>query len=140
MVPIVVIPPDYDPQAARMSKRAHSYSVAHFAFAQTYEAKDVPVKWQSEIDERLARYDYQFHAVFTDDNPNHLLFADRPEIQEYLINRMFWIGPPEVIRDRFTRLFGATDLDGMWCHAQSVEEAEQLATTLGPAVRATKIG
>ena len=140
MVPIVVIPPDDDPQVARMSKRAHSYSVAHFAFAQTYEAKDVPVKWQSEIDERLARYDYQFHAVFTDDNPNHLLFADRPEIQEYLIDRMFWIGPPEAIRDRFTRLFGATDLDGMWCHAQSVEEAEQLATTLGPAVGATKSG
>lgn len=78
MVPIVVLPPEGSLQGARSSKRAHSYSVAHFAFAQTYEAKDVPVEWQADIGERLARYDYKFHAVFTDDNPNHLLFADPP--------------------------------------------------------------
>jgi alkanesulfonate monooxygenase SsuD/methylene tetrahydromethanopterin reductase-like flavin-dependent oxidoreductase (luciferase family) len=131
MIPIVVVRPDGDLQAVRASKRAHSYSVAHFAFAQTYEAKDVPTEWQFDIDQRLARYDYKFHAVFTDDNPNHLLFADRPEIQDYLVNRMFWIGTSEEVCDRFTRLFEATDLDGMWCHAQSVPEAEQLATALG---------
>jgi alkanesulfonate monooxygenase SsuD/methylene tetrahydromethanopterin reductase-like flavin-dependent oxidoreductase (luciferase family) len=132
MVPIVVVPRDGDIEAVRASKRAHSYSVAHFAFAQTYEAKDVPTQWHSDIDQRLDRYDYKFHAVFTDENPNHLLFADRPEIQDYLVNRMFWIGTPDEIRDRFTRLFEATELDGMWCHAQSVGEAELLAGTLGP--------
>jgi hypothetical protein len=132
MVPIVVVPPGGDLQAARESQRAHSYSVAHFAFAQTYEAKDVPAAWQPEIDERLARYDYKFHAVFTDDNPNHLLFADRPEIEEYLVDRMFWIGSPQDIQERFSRLFAVTDLDGMWCHAQSVHEAQELAATLGP--------
>jgi hypothetical protein len=95
MVPIVVVQPDGNLEAARTSKRAHSYSVAHFAFAHTYEAKDVPGEWQADIDQRLARYDYKFHAVFTDDNPNHLLFADRPAIQDYLVSRMFWIGPPK---------------------------------------------
>ena len=131
LLPIVVIPSQEDLSAARASKRAHSYSVAHFAFAQTYEGKDVPVEWQADIDERLARYDYEFHAVFTDDNPNHFLFSDRPEIEEYLVNRMFWIGTRNAVRDRFNRLFEATDLDGMWCHAQSVPEAEVLASVLG---------
>lgn len=132
--PIVVVPDGGDVQSARASKRAHSYSVAHFAFGHTYESKDVPQKWQADIDERLARYDYNFHAVFTEDNPNHLLFADRPEIQDYLVDRMFWIGSHEEIRDRFGRFADATDLDGMWCHAQSVAEAEELASVLGPAL------
>jgi hypothetical protein len=140
MVPIVVVQPDGNLEAARTSKRAHSYSVAHFAFAHTYEAKDVPGEWQADIDQRLARYGYKFHAVFTDDNPNHLLFADRPAIQDYLVSRMFWIGPPEAIRDRFNRLFEATDLDGMWCHAQSVQEVEQLAAAPGPALGTIEMG
>jgi alkanesulfonate monooxygenase SsuD/methylene tetrahydromethanopterin reductase-like flavin-dependent oxidoreductase (luciferase family) len=140
MVSISVVPPGQNLQEARESKRAHSYSVAHFAFAETYEAKDVPVEWQGEIDERLARYDYEFHAVFTEDNPNHQLFADRPEIQEYLLDRMFWIGSPKAIQERFNRLIAATDLDGMWCSAHSVHEAEQLAAALGPALMESKQG
>jgi hypothetical protein len=102
-------------------------SVAHFAFAQTYEAKDVPLQWQTDIDERLERYDYRHHAVFSDDDPNHLLFADRPEIQEYLLDRMFFVGSISDVRARFENLFAATELDGVWCPVQSVAEAETVA-------------
>lgn len=131
-MPMVVLPADGDLLAARASKRAHSYSVAHFAFARTYDGKDVPAEWQAEIDERLARYDYGHHAVFSEDNPNHLLFADRPEIQEYLVDRMFFIGTLEEVRARYAALFAATDLDGAWCHAQSVAEAETVAAAIAP--------
>ena len=132
LMPIAVVPSDDHIPAAWASKRAHSYSVAHFAFGQTYEAKDVPQQWQAAIDERLARYDYQHHAVFTDDNPNHLLFEDVPEIEKYLVDRMFWIGTRDAVRARFEAFADAVGLDGMWCHAQTVPEAELLASVLCP--------
>jgi alkanesulfonate monooxygenase SsuD/methylene tetrahydromethanopterin reductase-like flavin-dependent oxidoreductase (luciferase family) len=132
---IFVLPEGADVQAARASKRASTYSVAHFVFAQTYEAKDVPEEWQADIDERLARYDYGHHAVFSADNPNHLLFADRPEIEEYLVNRMFFIGTEEQVQERFAKLFAATDLDGVWLHAQSVEDVETVASAVSPWLR-----
>jgi alkanesulfonate monooxygenase SsuD/methylene tetrahydromethanopterin reductase-like flavin-dependent oxidoreductase (luciferase family) len=132
MMPIAVVPSDEHIPAVWASKRAHSYSVAHFAFGQTYEAKDVPARWQADIDARLARYDYQHHAVFTDDNPNHLLFADVPDIEKYLVDRMFWIGTRDAVRERFRTLLENTGVDGMWCHAQSVPEAELLASVLRP--------
>jgi alkanesulfonate monooxygenase SsuD/methylene tetrahydromethanopterin reductase-like flavin-dependent oxidoreductase (luciferase family) len=131
-VSMVVLPPGGDGEAARSSKRAHSYSVAHFAFTHTYEAKDVPVEWQKDIDERLARYDYRYHAVFSDDNPNHLLFADRPEIEEYLVERMFYIGSTNEVQERFAKLFASTEVDGVWCHAQSVADAEKVASAISP--------
>jgi alkanesulfonate monooxygenase SsuD/methylene tetrahydromethanopterin reductase-like flavin-dependent oxidoreductase (luciferase family) len=130
--PFVVVPEGEDAAQVKAMKRAHSYSVAHFAFQQTYEAKDVPEHWQVDIDERLAHYDYEHHAMFTADNPNHLLFADRPEIEQYLVDMMFWIGTEDEIREKFSKLADATDLDGMWCHAQSVEEAETFVKVLGP--------
>ena len=130
MMPTRYVSPGGDAAAVRAGTRAHSYSVAHFAFAQTYESKHVPVEWQADIDERLAKYDYEHHAVFSDDNPNHLLFEDRPEIEEYLLDRMFFVGTPAEVGQRLEELIDAANLDGVWLHAQTVDDVEQAAAAV----------
>ena len=74
----------------------------------------MPERWQPNLRERLAAYDFGHHGVAGRSNPNGLLFEDHPEIQEYLLDRMLLIGTGEQCRDRVVSLRNEVTIDGFW--------------------------
>jgi hypothetical protein len=89
----------------------------------------VPVGFQEVIQERLSRYDYSYHGVLGD-NPNLLLLQDRPDVADYLLDRMCMVGTEAQLRSRLAAIVAETDLDGIWLCAQEVELVRRLAEVL----------
>jgi alkanesulfonate monooxygenase SsuD/methylene tetrahydromethanopterin reductase-like flavin-dependent oxidoreductase (luciferase family) len=74
-------------------------SASHFAFASTFEGKFVPEQYQAVMAERYATYDYSSHGR-SGRTSNAELFADHPDIEDYLVDRFAVVGLVEEVRDQ----------------------------------------
>jgi hypothetical protein len=130
MILAVVVDSERDIPATRVAMKLGVYAVAHFAFGPSYEGKNVPEPFQAVVSDRLSRYDYGFHGIVTDDNPNTRLFDDLPEVGDYLVDRMCLIRTEEQVRRGLGRLCREVPLDGMWLNAQDETFIERFARVL----------
>jgi hypothetical protein len=65
------------------------------------------------------------------DAPNAVLFDDRPDIQDYLIDRMVAIGTAEQVREKLVTTARAAGLEGIWLSIMSSPFGEDRKTALG---------
>lgn len=130
MIPALVVEHEADVAAAREAMRAGAYAVAHFAFAAGFEHKHVPVEYQPVIRECLSTYDYRFHGLAAEDNPNSRAFDLHPEVGDYLLDRMCLVRTGPMLRESIERLAEGAGLDGIWFPAQTSDHAERLLTVL----------
>ena len=99
-------------------------------FGSNYEGKNVPAEYEDVIRERLSRYDYRYHGIVTDENPNLRLLDDRPEVADYLVDRMTIIGTEAQVSRRIAKLLAEVPLAGLWLNAQEEEMVRRLATAV----------
>jgi alkanesulfonate monooxygenase SsuD/methylene tetrahydromethanopterin reductase-like flavin-dependent oxidoreductase (luciferase family) len=130
MIPALVVDDDDDVAAARDAMRLAAYSTAHFAFAGTFASKHVPDEYQPILRECFAGYDYAFHGVTGDANPNLRAFDDHPEVGDYLLDRMVLVGTARAFRDTVERLRDDAALDGITFPVPSPAHAERIAAAL----------
>lgn len=105
----------------RMLPRA--VSASHFAFASTFEGKNVPEQYAEVLRERYARYDYGSHGR-SGKTSNAGMFADRPDIERYLVERFTVVGEPEQCRAQLEEL--SRHVDGIYLSLLFEDAAEQL--------------
>ncbi len=130
MIPTLVVDDDDEVASAREAMRIAAYSTAHFAFAGTFASKNVPEEYQPVIRDCLSTYDYNFHGVASDDNPNPRAFDDHPEVGDYLRDRMCLVGTGTAIREAVLQLAEDAGLQGIWFPTQTPDHAMRLARAL----------
>jgi hypothetical protein len=130
MIPALVVDDDDDVAAARDAMRLAAYSTAHFAFAGTFASKHVPDEYQPILRECFADYDYAFHGVAGDANPNLRAFDGHPEVGDYLLDRMVLVGTARACRDAVEQLVEEAALDGITFPVSSPDHAGRLAAAL----------
>ncbi|MBE1536829.1 LLM class flavin-dependent oxidoreductase [Actinomadura algeriensis] len=86
-------------------------SASHFAFASTFEGKNVPAEYADVLVERYATYDYGSHGR-SGATSNATMFADRPDIEEYLLGRFAVVGRADECRARLEEL--SAHVDGVY--------------------------
>ncbi|MGI5422105.1 LLM class flavin-dependent oxidoreductase [Actinomadura luteofluorescens] len=86
-------------------------SASHFAFASTFEGKNVPAEYAGVLAERYAAYDYGSHGR-SGATSNAAMFADRPDIEEYLLGRFAVVGRADACRARLEEL--SAHVDGIY--------------------------
>ena len=130
MIPALVVDGDDAVAAARNAMRLAVYSTADFAFAGTFASKHVPDEYQPILRECFAGYDYAFHGVAGDVNPNLRAFDDHPEVGDYLLDRMVLVGTARTFREQVERLRDKAALDGITFPVQSPDHAGRIAAAL----------
>ena len=98
-------------QRLRQALTPRAVSASHFAFAATFEGKNVPDEFQPILAQRYRHYDYAAHGV-AGKTSNAALFSDRPDIEEYLLNRFAVVGSPTTCRERLEQL--SRHVDGIY--------------------------
>jgi alkanesulfonate monooxygenase SsuD/methylene tetrahydromethanopterin reductase-like flavin-dependent oxidoreductase (luciferase family) len=83
-------------------------SASHFAFASTFEGKNVPAEFAGVLAERYATYDYGSHGR-SGATSNATMFADRPDIEDYLLGRFAVVGRADECRARLEELSAHAD-------------------------------
>ncbi|OLT11039.1 hypothetical protein BJF79_24810 [Actinomadura sp. CNU-125] len=86
-------------------------SASHFAFASTFEGKNVPAEYADVLAERYATYDYGSHGR-SGATSNATMFADRPDIEDYLLGRFAVVGRADDCRARLEEL--SAHVDGVY--------------------------
>lgn len=86
-------------------------SASHFAFASTFEGKNVPAEYAGVLAERYAAYDYGSHGR-SGATSNAAMFADRPDIEDYLLGRFAVVGRADACRARLEEL--SAHVDGIY--------------------------
>ncbi|WP_176611376.1 LLM class flavin-dependent oxidoreductase [Actinomadura sp. WMMB 499] len=86
-------------------------SASHFAFASTFEGKNVPAEYADVLAERYATYDYGSHGR-SGTTSNATMFADRPDIEDYLLDRFAVVGRADGCRARLEEL--SAHVDGIY--------------------------
>ncbi|MFC5748268.1 LLM class flavin-dependent oxidoreductase [Actinomadura rugatobispora] len=86
-------------------------SASHFAFASTFEGKNVPEEYAGVLAERYATYDYGSHGR-SGATSNATMFADRPDIEDYLLDRFAVVGRADDCRARLEEL--SAHVDGVY--------------------------
>ncbi|MFG1858376.1 LLM class flavin-dependent oxidoreductase [Actinomadura geliboluensis] len=86
-------------------------SASHFAFASTFEGKNVPAEFAGVLAERYAAYDYGSHGR-SGKTSNATMFADRPDIEDYLLGRFAVVGRADDCRARLEEL--SEHVDGIY--------------------------
>lgn len=84
---------------------------SHFSFASTFEGKNVPEEYAGVLAERYATYDYGSHGR-SGATANATMFADRPDIEDYLLDRFAVVGRADDCRARLEEL--STHVDGVY--------------------------
>jgi alkanesulfonate monooxygenase SsuD/methylene tetrahydromethanopterin reductase-like flavin-dependent oxidoreductase (luciferase family) len=140
----VAIVVEYEEQVAqvKLALRALVYALSRFCFASSVEDKGVPEELQPALVDRLRRYDHIFRGGVGEDNPNSGLFDDRPDLRDYLTERMVAVGTADQVREKLTTVARDAELDGLWVANMSspFEEDwrrnfERLAAALEPELR-----
>jgi alkanesulfonate monooxygenase SsuD/methylene tetrahydromethanopterin reductase-like flavin-dependent oxidoreductase (luciferase family) len=98
---------------ARRAAAGMAMLAARFAFASSFDGKNVPEAYQAIIRRGLARYQFSHHAK-DGPNPNAALFDEWPEVRDYLIDRFAVVGTPEQCRERLEHVIREARLDGVW--------------------------
>jgi alkanesulfonate monooxygenase SsuD/methylene tetrahydromethanopterin reductase-like flavin-dependent oxidoreductase (luciferase family) len=118
-----ITPTEAAAEASRIEQRGRA--TGRFPFANTFEDKAVPEKWQPILRERLAQYNFQTHGVGAG-NPNGHLFDDYPDLQEYLVNRFGLIGTADHCCARLKKVAEEAELDGAWFALAAVTPEEDM--------------
>ena len=103
-----------DEQEVRELRRRlvpRAVSASHFAFASTFEGKNVPAEYAGVLAERYKAYDYGSHGR-SGATSNARMFADRPDIEDYLLDRFAVVGRAEECRARLELL--SEHVDGIY--------------------------
>jgi len=93
-----------DVERARAAILPMAIANARFALSTTFAGKHVPEELQPLLRERLRRYDHGTHGRETGANPNAALFADLPEVEDYVLRRFSIVGTPDECRRRVEEL------------------------------------
>lgn len=118
---------------ARLVPRA--VSAAHFAFGAGVGGRNVPEEFGPVLRDRFARYDYAFHGRSAR-STNATLFADRPDIEDYLLRRFAVFGTHEQCRAQLDEI--AEYADGIYLSLlfedvlDQVDRVTQIYDTDGP--------
>jgi alkanesulfonate monooxygenase SsuD/methylene tetrahydromethanopterin reductase-like flavin-dependent oxidoreductase (luciferase family) len=126
-----------DVERARAAILPMAIANARFALSTTFAGKHVPEELQPLLRERLRRYDHGTHGRETGANPNAALFADLPEVEDYVLRRFSIVGTPDECRRRVEELL-AGGLDGLWLTMvvpDPIEHLELAADTFRPLLR-----
>ena len=100
-------------EAARRSIAHLAVSYGRFAFARTFEDKNVPEHLQEPLREGFTRYSLAHHATVEPSNPNASLFDGTPEVIDYLIDRMTLVDTAERCAERIGQFIHDTAIDGV---------------------------
>jgi alkanesulfonate monooxygenase SsuD/methylene tetrahydromethanopterin reductase-like flavin-dependent oxidoreductase (luciferase family) len=102
---------DDEVRALRRRLVPRAVSASHFAFASTFEGKNVPEEYAEVLAERYAAYDYGSHGR-SGATSNATMFADRPDIEDYLLDRFAVVGHADDCRARLEEL--SAHVDGIY--------------------------
>ncbi|MGH3250576.1 MAG: hypothetical protein ACRDOI_30815, partial [Trebonia sp.] len=91
---------------ARLVPRA--VSASHFAFSGGLSGKHIPAAFRDVMEQRYARYDYAWHGR-SGSSPNAAMFADRPDIEDYLLSRFAVVGTADDCRCQLAALQDQVD-------------------------------
>ncbi|MGB3441924.1 MAG: hypothetical protein WBA97_24525 [Actinophytocola sp.] len=94
--------------ALRQRMLPRAISASRFNFAATFAGKNVPVAIRDVLTERYATYDFAWHGR-SGANPVASMFADRPDIEDYLLDRFAVVGTIGTCRDRLAELAPVVD-------------------------------
>ncbi|MDY7099561.1 MAG: LLM class flavin-dependent oxidoreductase [Actinomycetota bacterium] len=103
---LAVTSTDAELAEARRAFLPRAISASRFNFARGFAAKHVPEAFHDVLRERYRRYDFAHHGA-AGANPNATLLADRPDIEDYLLDRFALIGPADRCRARLADLAAA---------------------------------
>ncbi|NKQ52413.1 LLM class flavin-dependent oxidoreductase [Amycolatopsis sp. K13G38] len=97
-------------EAAELRRRMlpRAISASRFNFSGTFAGKNVPPAMHGILAERYAGYDFAWHGR-SGANPVAGLFADRPDIEDYLLDRFAVIGTADECRDQLAALAPVVD-------------------------------
>ena len=136
MVPTLVVDEE-DLEDARLEARVSANSSA--SFANSLEDKGIPAEWEPVIRERLAR-ELRTGPGYKGPEERRrtaLLFEDRPDIQDYLIDRMVIVGTAEDVRNKLVKTAREAGLDGIWISMMTSpfsEDSQRALDRLGAAL------
>ncbi|WP_082561760.1 LLM class flavin-dependent oxidoreductase [Microbacterium sp. Root61] len=131
-VRLAVATDDEDAAALRRTLVPRAISAAHFAFASTFESKSVPEQFKRVLSDRFGRYDYGSHGS-SGATSNATMFADHPEIEDYLVDRFAIVGRIDQCQDDLAAL--AAHVDGVFLSLifeDAVEQIHRLADVIRP--------
>lgn len=98
-------------------------SASHFAFSSTFQNKGIPEEYAAVFRERYARYDYRSHGS-SGATSNAAMFADRPDIEQYLVDRFAIVGTREHVSRELGLLEGR--VEGVFCSLLFEDAIEQI--------------
>lgn len=115
---------------ARLVPRA--VSASHFAFSGGLAGQHIPAAFRDVMAERYQRYDYAWHGRSAR-SPNATMFADRPDIEEYLLGRFAVVGTAEACRRQLMTL--QQQVDGIFLSLlfeDVLDQFSRVARLFGP--------
>lgn len=114
-----------DDEVAALRRRLvpRAVSASHFAFASTFEGKNVPPEYSAVLTERYAGYDYGSHGR-SGSTSNAAMFADRPDIEDYLVDRFAVVGTPGACLQRLEEI--SQHVDGIYLSLLFEDVSEQI--------------
>jgi alkanesulfonate monooxygenase SsuD/methylene tetrahydromethanopterin reductase-like flavin-dependent oxidoreductase (luciferase family) len=97
-------------QVAELRRRMlpRAISAARFNFGRSLAGKNVPDAFHGVLTERFASYDFAWHGR-SGATPTAGMFTDRPDIEDYLLDRFAVVGTPEHCRERLIELHREVD-------------------------------
>ncbi|MDN3356357.1 LLM class flavin-dependent oxidoreductase [Actinomadura sp. DC4] len=107
-------------------------SAARFNFGRDLAGKNVPDALQEVLTARFAAYDFAWHGR-AGGTPTARMFADRPDVEEYLLDRFAVVGTAQDCRDRLADLH--RHVDGIFLSLlfeDVLEQADRLADLFTP--------
>jgi alkanesulfonate monooxygenase SsuD/methylene tetrahydromethanopterin reductase-like flavin-dependent oxidoreductase (luciferase family) len=117
---------------ARGDMLSRAISAGRFNLAGPLDFHNIPDEMEGVLRERFARYDFHWHGRSIN-NPNATLFVDRPDIEEFLLNRFSIIGTPASVLAQVRALSNVVDGIVLSLRFESVEdEIDRVGDALAP--------
>lgn len=113
-VPLIVVARTDELADARRRAVGVAVSMARRSLSTGIAEKHVPHELQAVISDRLERYDMRYHGSVTGSSPNDVLFADRPDVESFLVERFTIVGTPEQCRERVEEVVADTGINSFW--------------------------
>jgi alkanesulfonate monooxygenase SsuD/methylene tetrahydromethanopterin reductase-like flavin-dependent oxidoreductase (luciferase family) len=106
-------------------------SAARFNFGRDFTGKNVPSEFRDVLAERFGSYDFAWHGQ-AGGTPTAAMFADRPDVEDYLLDRFAVVGTAATCRERLMELH--SHVDGVFLSLlfeDVLEQADRVAGLFG---------
>jgi alkanesulfonate monooxygenase SsuD/methylene tetrahydromethanopterin reductase-like flavin-dependent oxidoreductase (luciferase family) len=130
-VRLAVAPRPADVPELRKRLLPRAISAARFNFGTSFAGKNVPAAYHDVLATRFASYDFAWHGQ-AGSTPTARMFADRPDIEDYLLDRFAVVGTAETCRARLVELH--RHVDGIFLSLlfeDVLRQADQVADLFG---------